>query len=71
MLVDRYTPTADILVHVHRMLAEKGAIEYPFIQWVAYAPVQLQNFTTFDFTLSQDGRKPEVYHILRLFFERL
>jgi hypothetical protein len=63
-------------IRVHNLFAELGAIEYPFIQvcahfflqanilsvfqWVPYAPIQVINSTSFDVTLSQDGRKPEV-----------
>ena len=32
LLVERYTPTADMLIHVHQLLADRGEIDYPFIQ---------------------------------------
>ena len=89
LIVKRYMPSADMIVHLHNLFAARVGIDYNFIQviietsnniiskcklfsfqWVNYGSVPIQNFLTFDVTLSQDdGRKPEV-HVMLLQFHQ-
>jgi hypothetical protein len=48
LIVERYSPSAEMLIHVHKLLAEKGEIEYPFIQVSSALPqFDLSNYMSF------------------------